>query len=176
MVAIVSEKSKGNLKSVRQESDFLIIHSLEDVVTEQTMEELPLHITLLPKFRTMGCTAISGFVEATKDIEAIDAHVGDRQLGNTDYYGENYDVTVRGIVDEGAVSLMAIHMLFLARFRPDIYDLKYSGQRYHPHISIPTDKKDPGEGAKICVDAACLMRKLEGGGYMVYAADKFKSE
>ena len=169
----MSEKSNSILKTSRYEGDFFIAHIMENVITEQSLESLPSHITLLPKFRALGCTAIAGFIETLKDIEALDAHIGPRVFGESKYYGKNNEVPVRTIVGEGALSLMAIHTLFLARFRPSIYDLSYVGQRYRPHMTIQSNESDPGEGANINIDSACLIYKPEGGDYIIYAADKF---
>jgi len=177
-VAIVSERSSSVLKTLRQEGDFLVAHIMADVATGDTMDRLPPHITLLQPFRTLGATAVSGFIETLGDVEALEAHVGERHFGESDYFGEKNDILVRPVVGEGALSLMAIHVLFLARFRPFIKsDLKYAGQRYRPHMTIQSNSgdSDPGEKARICVDSACLLRKSEGGGYMVYSADRFKN-
>lgn len=175
----MNEKSSSVLKTLRQEGDFFVAHIMADVVTEDTMDRLPPHITLLQPFRTLGATAVSGFIETLADIEALEAHVGERHFGKSDYFGENNDILVRPIVGEGALSLMAIHVLFLARFRPFVIgDLKYAGQRYRPHMTIQSksDDLDPGERARICVDSACLINKSESGGYMVYSADRFKND
>lgn len=172
-VAIVSEKSSSILKSLRYEGKFFIAHVMDDVVTEQTMESLPPHITLLPPFRALGCTAVAGFLETIKDVEALEAHIGERVFGKPEYYGDENEVPVRPIVGEGALSLMAIHVLFLARFRSSLCDLSYVGQHYHPHMTIKSEENDPGEGASINVDSACLIYKPESGGFMIYSADKF---
>lgn len=173
MVVTVSEKSNSILKSLRQEGEFFVAHVLDDVATEQTLESLPPHITLLPPFRALGCTAVAGFIETMKDVEALEACVGECVFGSPEYFGDNNEILVRPIVGEGALSLMAIHALFLARFRSSVCDLSYVGQRYRPHLTIKSQESDPGEGTSIKVDSACLIYKPENGNYMIYSADKF---
>lgn len=177
MVAIVSEESNHRvLKTLRQEGKFLVAHIIGDARTGREFEKLPPHITLLPPFKEFGHVAVHGFLKASRSTELIGAHIGAREFGPVKYLGAENDIPTRPITGEGSIALLAIHMLYLANF-PYSTPLGWAGHRYQPHLTIVSEELDPGEGANICVDSACLLRKMEDNdNWLVYQADKLKSE
>lgn len=133
----------------------MVAHLIEPTNVGDTFEAWPLHITLLPWFRTAQTWAEEVFRRCAADLRACRVVLGARQLGPVALFGEAEDIPVRPIGDSTALGVA--HGVLLASLHPFLDDKTYIGGSYNPHVTI-RNNPDPGEGAEIDIATLSLIR------------------
>lgn len=133
----------------------VVAHLIEPTDVGVTFAAWPLHITLLPWFRTEEVWAEEVFRRCAADLRACRVVLGARQLGPVALFGEAEDIPVRPIGDSTALGVA--HGVLLSNLHPFLDDKTFIGGSYNPHVTI-RNNPDPGEGAQIDIATLSMIR------------------
>lgn len=139
-------------------SDRLIItHNLDAAEAGDTFVDWPLHVTLIPWFRSETNSALNVYESIFDELQSCQLALGKKMLGGVEFYGEAEDVMVRPITLDSRKILDMVHISLLRPVRHIMSDWRYIGGNYNPHMTI-RENDDPGEGFNFLMGHVNLVR------------------